>query len=109
LAQLTFEIHCITTKSVRQVKLVWNKWNGEHIRKHEVFVVEARQAFNDQVIVLQSYRGRKVILGLTKKKRLLTLVLSFEKQKDAYVVSTRDASKKERKIYYAKAKTNKTI
>jgi uncharacterized DUF497 family protein len=40
-----------------------------------------------------------IIIGRTRK-RILTIVLSFEKQKQGYVVSARDASKKERKVYY---------
>ena len=87
-------------KSVRGVKLIWDEWNREHIKKHKVSAIEVEQAFNNKVAVLQSYKGREVILGVTKKKRLLTLVLSFEKQRDAYVVSARDMSAKERKIYH---------
>lgn len=87
-------------------KLVWDDWNRGHIRKHNVLVREVNEAFKSKETIKQSYLGRLVVVGKTKKNRLLTVVLSFEKQKDAYVVSVRDSSKKERKIYNGKNKTN---
>lgn len=48
-------------------------------------------------------------IGKTNRDRLLTVVCSSEHQDDLYVVSARDMSKNERKIYYEHAKTNKTI
>ena len=92
--------------SSSKLRLVWDSWNREHIRKHNVSVSEANQAFDNRVDISKSYLGRKVVLGMTKKGRLITLVLSFEKQKDAYPVSARDMSSKERKMYYEKAKAN---
>lgn len=87
-------------------KLVWDNWNIEHIKKHGVTVLEVREACKNRIAVKQSYLGRQMILGVTKNKRLLTVSLSFEKQKEGYVVSARDMSSKERKIYNEKTKTN---
>lgn len=86
-------------KPARHYKLVWDSWNKEHFKKHKVSVGEVEQVFKAKGIVQESYKGRLIIVGRSKKSRLLTIVLSFEKQKDAYVVSARDSSKKERKIY----------
>jgi uncharacterized DUF497 family protein len=87
--------------------LVWDSWNLEHIKKHNVSKYEVEIAFKDKKLITESYRGRTVLISKTKRGRLLTIALSFEKQKDAYVVSARDASKKERKIY--NDETNKTV
>ena len=87
----------------------WDEWNENHISKHEVTKKEVKEASNSKTIITESYLGRKLIFGKTKKGRLLTVVVSFEKQKEPYVVSARDMSKKERRIYYEKTKTNKTI
>lgn len=88
------------------MKLVWDEWNKEHIKKHKVSVSEVKQACKNEIVTKQSYLNRQMILGVTKNKRLLTVFLSFEKQKEGYVVSARDMSLKERKVYYEKTKTN---
>ena len=93
-------------KSVNGVKLIWDEWNREHIKKHGVSKKEVNQAFKAKEVVIESYKDRLIVVGKTNKSRLLTIVLSFEKQENAYVVSARDSSKKERKIYNDKNKTN---
>lgn len=95
-------------KSRRKVVITWDKWSIEHIKKHGVNTTEVREVVKSDVLVKPSYLNRKVIYGVTKKNRFLTVVLSFEKQKEGYVVSSRDMNSKERKIY-EKTKTNKTI
>ena len=93
-------------KSVIEIKLAWDEWNREHIKKHDVSEKEVCQAFKAKKVIIESYKGRLIVVGKTNKSRLLTIILSFEKQKNAYVVSARDSSKKERKIYNDKNKTN---
>jgi hypothetical protein len=90
-------------------KLVWDKWNKNHIKKHQVTVKEVEEAYKNKIFEISSYLGRKIIFGKQKNNRLLTIVISFAKQKEPYVVSARDTSKKERKVLYEKTKTNKTI
>lgn len=90
-------------------KFVWDEWNEAHIAKHKVTKHEVEEASRSKTITSVSYLGREVIFGRTKKGRLLTIVISYAKQKKAYVVSARDMSKKERRFYYEKTKTNKTI
>ena len=84
-------------KSVNGVKLIWDEWNREHIKKHGVSEEEVNQAFKAKRVAIESYKGRLIIVGKTVKNRLLTIVLSFEKQKNGYIVSARDSSKQERK------------
>lgn len=90
-------------------KLIWDKWNKEHIKKHNVTIKETEQVYNSKEVTKQSYFERTIILGRTKNSRLLTIVVSTEKQKQSYVVSARDMSKKERRYYYEQTKTGKTI
>ena len=89
----------------RNLELVWDEWNKEHIKKHKVSVSEVEQACKSREAIIQSYLGRQIILGRTKKDRLLSIILSLNAPEEAYVVSARDMSKKERKIYYEKTKT----
>ena len=87
-------------------KIVWDKWNKKHIKKHKVTVQEVEEVYRAKKIINESYLGRQIVLGKTKKGRLLAVVLSQEREKKLYVVSARDASIKERKIYYEKTKTH---
>lgn len=89
--------------------LVWDDWNIEHIKKHAVSAREVEEAYQSSKKSVQSYLGRTIFLGVTKAGRLLTVVVSQKKQKCLYVVSARNMSKKERRIYYEQAKTNTTI
>ncbi|EKE05738.1 MAG: hypothetical protein ACD_19C00182G0066 [uncultured bacterium] len=97
----------------RKFNLIWDTWNLEHIKKHNVSKYEVEIAFKSKDLLIESYRGRILIIGRSKRGRILTISISFEKQKDGYVVSARDSSKKERELYYDEInkndKTNKTI
>jgi len=104
---LTHVIHCITMKSVKNIKLVWDSWNKEHILKHSVTIAEVEKVFKTKRLVTQSYKERLLVVNKVGK-RMLTIVLSFEKQKSAYVVSAGDSSREERRLYYEN-KDNKTI
>ncbi len=90
-------------------KLIWDDWNRNHIKKHSVIEDEVEEAYEDHLILVESYKNRVLILGKTKRDRLLTVVCSQELQNDLYVVSARDMSKKERRIYYEQTQTHKTI
>ena len=79
--------------------LVWNSWNIEHIKKHAVSTQEVEEVYLSLTKVVQSYQERFLILGKTKAGRKLTFAVSYQKQAEPYVVSARDMSKKERKIY----------
>jgi len=92
-----------------QKKLVWDHWNKDHIKKHSVSIREVEEVYNNHIIQVESYKNRLLILGKTKQDRLLTVVCSHELQDDLYVVSARDMSKKERRIYYEQAKTDEAI
>lgn len=86
-------------KSAKGTILIWNKWNKKHIKKHGVSMNEVEQGFEAKKTSRESYRGREVVIGKTRKGRTITIILSFKDQNRAYVVTARDSSKKERKIY----------
>ena len=93
-----------------KIRITWDGWSIEHIKKHNVNLSEVREVSRSKKVLRQSYLGRQIIYGITKKKRLLTIVLSFELQKEGYVISARDMNLKERKVYeYEKNKTNKVV
>lgn len=82
---------------MKKPALVWDEWNREHIKKHDVTVDEAEDAYENEVGRSNSYGGRESIFGITKTGRLITVVVSYEKQKEPYVVTVRVMSKKERR------------
>ena len=88
------------------MKLFWDEWNIEHIKKHDVSVDEVEEVYKSKKIARQSYLDRTILLGRTRKTRLLTVVISTGKQQNPYVVSARDMSKKERRYYYEQTKTS---
>lgn len=93
----------------KRPRLVWDDWNKEHIKKHSVTVAEVEEVFITKRMTRLSYQNRKLLIGKTKNGRLLTVVISKEKQTNPYVVSARDASQKERGCYYEQTQTYKTI
>jgi len=62
-------------KSVKDIILIWDKWNRDHIKKHKVTVAEVEQAFNNKVFIKRSYLDRVVIFGKTDNERFITVVL----------------------------------
>ena len=82
--------------------LVWDEWNKKHIHKHGVTIKEAEVVYAHQECVFIAKSGRTGIMSRLPTGRLVTIFLSFAKQKCPYVVSARDASKKERKFYHEK-------
>lgn len=89
------------------MKIIWDKFNLEHIRKHNVSREEVEKLANSQVKISEGYSGRKI---LTTKvgQRILSVVVNFE-DGGIYVITARDASMKERQDYYEyeKNKENK--
>lgn len=80
-------------------KLIWNKENVDHIKKHDVTKVEVNQVVKKDYKNQPTYGNRLMIFGKTKKGRRLTVIL-IEKEKNNYLVITaRDMSKKERKHF----------
>ncbi len=79
--------------------LIWDTWNRKHIKKHNVSIVEAEEAYKNEIGRSESYEKRQSVFGITKKDRPITVVVSYAKQEGPYVVSVRPMSKKERSKY----------
>lgn len=79
-------------------ELVWDDWNVEHIKKHEVSVFEVEEVCYQPINSFKSYQNRLIILGKTKNNRLLTLVLIKKDKGIYYLITARDMSRKERKL-----------
>lgn len=81
---------------IKKSDLVWDEWNIEHITKHNVTRVEVEEIFTRTVRAKKSYKRRLMVFGKTKRERLLAVVLERE-DSGYYVLSSRNASRKERR------------
>jgi uncharacterized DUF497 family protein len=81
-------------------KLIWNKWNIEHIKQHGVTRAEVKKVGLNILIKVATHNNRIRITGKVGKK-LVSVILSPQAETSAYyVVTARDASKKEREVIY---------
>lgn len=90
----------------------WNEANIEHIARHNVQPQEAEEVFFDEEHVLTEDvkhsvgEKRFVIIGKTKKERMLYQVFTKRKKK-IRIISSRDINKKEVRLYEKEASSTK--
>ena len=80
-------------------ELIWDKWNINHIKKHNVTKGEIEELCSGKHKRQLTYRKRYLILGRIKSGRALTIILAREKPGKYYMVTARDMSKKERRKF----------
>lgn len=90
----------------KKPSLIWDHWNREHIKKHHVVEAEVEEAYINEFARSDSYKKREAIFGTTVSGKLITIVVSYAKQPEPYIVSARTMSVSERKKYVRKAQTN---
>lgn len=80
--------------------LLWDDWNIAHIARHDVTPEQVEAVCQGDVLALQSYAGRLIVLGRDTADDILAVVLSPQREEGVYyVVTARPASKKERRYY----------
>lgn len=84
--------------------LVWTEYNVEHIKKHGVSREEVIEAVKKITYHKKTYNKRYLIVGRTGK-RIVSVVVHRKEKGIYYVVTARDAEKKERKRVYEKEKS----
>ena len=84
-------------------QLVWDAYNIEHIKKHDVTVDEAEEAVKNFILHKQGKKGRYLAIGISGS-RLISLIVRRESVGVYYLVTARDSSKKERRDIYEKEK-----
>ena len=82
-------------------KLVWDEWNLKHIQKHHVTTKEAKIAASNIVAHKRTKNSRYAVFCRVGG-RILTMIIKRGKQSVYYLVTARDAAKKERRIVYEK-------
>ena len=84
-------------------RIVWDEWNIDHIRKHDVTQKEAEEIITGDSILQASYKGRFVAIGPTNRGRMLAVVIGPTPGEPGafYVFSARPASRRERAEFEA--------
>lgn len=84
-------------------RLIWDKYNIEHIKKHKVTVEEVEEISRSTVAHKKAKQGRYLIIGRAGT-RILSVVINRKGLGIYYPVTARDADKDERRILYEKEK-----
>ncbi|KKU95178.1 hypothetical protein A3A64_03360 [Candidatus Gottesmanbacteria bacterium RIFCSPLOWO2_01_FULL_48_11] len=85
-------------------KIVWDAFNAEHIKKHRVNQEEVAIVVGSPIYHNRAHSGRYLLVGRTAK-RIIAVVIRREKTGVYYIVTARDADKKERRRVYEKEKS----
>ncbi len=81
-------------------ELVIEEDRPAHIAKHEVKVEEVLEIVSGDYLFIDGKLGRWLLIGKTKKKRFLTVIVGEREQKNTYgLVTARPSSKEERSFY----------
>ena len=80
-------------------ELIFNEKNIEHIARHNVLPDEVKQIIEGKTLFLNAKFYRVMAIGQTKKGRSLAVILEKVKDHTYFVVTARDADRKERKMY----------
>ncbi len=84
------------------LRVVWSSGNILHIAKHNVTPDEVEEAIQGPLVIFDTHTDRYLAIGRTHAGRMLSIVLSPMQAEGAYyVVTARDASDKERRLYQA--------
>lgn len=84
-------------------KLIWDKWNIEHIKKHGITVEEVENISRNIIAHKKAKQGRYLIIGRAGS-RILSVIINRKGVGIYYPVTARDAAKKERRSAYEKEK-----
>ena len=66
---------------------------------HEVMPEEVEEVLHGDYTMRETYKNRLLVIGPTRSRRMLAIVLAPEGEGVYYTVSARPASRQERRIY----------
>ena len=81
-------------------RLIWDEWNIAHIARHNVVPEEVEEAIKNRAIFEKGKKGRIRLIAPTQENRMLAIILDSELEEGTYYpVTSRDASRKEKRAY----------
>ncbi len=84
-------------------ELVWDEWNIEHIKKHNVVQDEVESVARNIIAHKKVKKGRYLIIGRVGS-RIISVAVNRKGVGIYYPVMARDSAKKERIVVYEKEK-----
>lgn len=84
-------------------QLLWDEFNLNHVVKHNVTKGEIEEAIQKINAHREGYLKRIFLIGRSGK-RILSVLVKPKENKKYYIVTARDADKKERKLLYENEK-----
>lgn len=87
-------------------ELIWDSYNTEHIKKHNVDQEEIVVSVRNASYHRRTHNGRYLTVGRAGI-RIITVILKRKKLSTYYPVTARDANKKERRDVYEKEEKSK--
>ena len=84
-------------------KLIWDKFNVEHIKKHNVTVNEVEEVAKNIITHKKAKLGRYLIMGRVGV-RIISVAVNKQGAGIYYPATPRDSARKERKVVYEKEK-----
>ncbi len=80
--------------------LVVNEHRLEHIARHQVAIEEVLDVVSGDYAYIQGHHERWLLIGKTRRRRFLTVVVGARSQPNTYgLVTARPASREERDFY----------
>ena len=92
-------------KKIKLKSLVWDEWNVGHIKKHNLDPKQVEEVIIRVAVYKKGYSERLMVIGRSGK-RIISVILSKEEKGGYYILTARDADKKERKLVYEKEKNS---
>jgi uncharacterized DUF497 family protein len=81
-------------------RLIWDPWNVAPIARHHVTPEEVEEVCHGQPITSQTYKGRLRVVGPTRRRRMLTVILAPTDEEGVYYpVTAQPSDRKERRHY----------
>ncbi len=80
-------------------ELVWDAWNEEHIANQGVEAEEVEQVILNEYFATRARSGKYRLIGRTDTGRYLAVILGSRGGGIFYVVTARDATHGERRLY----------
>lgn len=84
-------------------ELIWDDWNIRHIARHNVIPEEVEEVCeSNNINVSKSRKQTYRIIGKTLAGRYLFIILALKGRSSFYIVTARDATFSERKLFKRK-------
>jgi len=81
-------------------RLIWDPWNVSHIARHRVTPEQVEEVCHGEPVTSQTYKGRIRVVGPTRSRRMLTVILApTDEQGVYYPITARPTDRKERRNY----------